>query len=198
MKHNKFLSAVYVLTFFCVLIGSTFAYFTTSSQSNSGAIASKSARVGINLLVEPLYADKPLIPMNNKDVMKAYAQNCIDDNDNGACRTYTITLKNIGEALDYKGTVNFSLNNIKNLNYLILDENDDVYVDIQKIEAGTEQSLGPTIDLNENESKVFKLIIWVPNFDYIQDDFDSNGSFNAKITYKSSNNNQISGSISGN
>ena len=198
MKSSKFLPILYILTFLFVLIGSTFAYFTTGVQSNTGAIAANSARVGIKLLVEPLYVEKALIPMNDDDVMKAYAQRCIDDNDYGACQAYTITVENIGEELEYNGTINFSMNHITNLNYLILDENDEVYNEKTIIEPGTNQSLGEAFTLTREEKKVFKLIIWVPNFDYDQNDDDGSGNFNAIVTYKSAGDYQISGSITGN
>lgn len=198
MKHSKFLSIVYVSTFFFVLIGSTFAYFTTSSQSNNGVIASGSARVGINLLVEPLYVEKGLIPLDDKDVEKAYAQNCIDDFNFGACQAYTVSIENIGEALDYEGTVNFTLNNIKNLNYLVLDENDEIYMEKTEIESGTDQSLGASFNLPKDATKVFKIVIWVPNFNYDQNEYDGNGNFNAQVTFTSVGNYSISGSISGN
>ena len=198
MKNGKFLLAIYVTTFLIVLLGTTFAYFTINNQSDIGALAPRAATIGINLYIEPLYVEKSLVPMNNEDVMKAYNQNCIDDADFGACEAYTITVENRGEELEYAGTINFNLTDIENLNYLILDENDEVYQEMTNIEAGEEQSLGDAFTLAEGTSRVFKLIIWVPNYDYDQKDYDSNGNFGAIVTYKSTTNSEISGSISGN
>ena len=198
MKSSKFLPILYILTFLFVLIGSTFAYFTTGVQSNTGAIAANSAKVGIKLLVEPLYVDESLIPMDNEDVMKAYTKRCIDDNNYGACQAYTITVENIGEALEYNGTINFTMEHIENLNYLVLDENDEEYHEITEIEQGSELPLGDSFNLPKEGKRVFKLIIWVPNFDYDQYEYDGGGTFNALVTYKSAGDYQISGSITGN
>ena len=197
MKKNKFLTVVYVLTFFFALTGTTFAYFIREARSSEGAIASKSAVVGVDLSILPLYGTKPLIPMNDTDVMTAYENECIDIYQFGACKAYTITVDNIGEELAYEGTINFTLNDIVNLNYLVLDEDDEIYIDKTNIVAGTDQSLGASFTLPVSESRTFKLIIWLPNYEEYQDEYDGNGNFNATVTYKSANNYRIAGSISG-
>lgn len=216
MKNGKFLVIVYVLTFIFVLIGSTFAYFTQTAKSNEGAIATKSATVGISLDISPLYVEKELIPMEDSDVIKAYKDfHCVDINEFGACQAYTIKVENVGEADDYEGTVSFSLTKIKNLNYLIFDgsildaedldtleENEIrdryVYKDKTNIVAETDQSLGASFNLPKDGSKTFVMVIWVPNFDRDQFEDDGSGNFSALVTYKSTGNYQITGSISGN
>ncbi len=197
MKSGKFLVVLYALIFLFVLAGSTFAYFTLNNQSNEGGIGTRSASVGINLLVDILYADKPLIPMDDTDVMKAYKQNCIDDNSYGACHTYTITIINIGEEYEYSGKINFDIEHVENLNYILLDEDDEEYVSQTRIVGGIDQTLGDTFTLPEGGSREFKLIVWLSNIDDDQFDIDGNGFYNATVTYRSSGNYQITGSISG-
>ena len=200
MKSNKFLLIVSILTLIFVLVGATFSYFTTGVRSETGATSATSARVGINLSALALYNynDRQLIPTNDDDIMTAYQHKCIDIHDYGACQAYTITIENVGKALEYSGTIEFKLDEVTNLNYLILDENDEIYLDKTGIVSETEQSLGEAFDLAENETKVFKLLIWVPNYNYNQNEEDSSGKFDAIITYKSTSNYIISGTISNN
>ena len=138
MKNGKTLAVIYALSFVFVLIGSTMAYFTMTSGSTQSAAGASSSNVGISLLAEPLYNEKKLIPLNDSDVMTAYDSNCVDINNYGACHAYTITIENAGNALTYDGYVNFELTNITNLNYMVLDENDD---------ASEEDDLAQTITL---------------------------------------------------
>lgn len=197
MKNNKFLPILYGLTFVVVLIGSTFAYFTQTGGSSDGALAATGAHVGLKLYVEPLYTGKDLIPMNNSDVDTAIQNMCIDKNGYGACQAYTLTVENIGEDLNCNGLINFTLDGITNLNYLLLDEDNNRYVDQTGIVSGTNQTLGNNFTLPKETTKSFKLVIWVPNINENQDDYDGGGNFNAIVTYKSSGNVEVTGSISG-
>ncbi len=215
MKSGKLLSVLYVAIFLFVLAGSTFAYFTLDNQSSEGAIGGKSATVGINLLITPKYVEKELVPMNDADVFTAYKNRCVDINSYGACQAYVIDIENVGETLDYEGTVNFSITDIANLNYLVLDGsildvtdaemadtnfdfNDYVYKGITNITADTDQSLGEAFNLPKEGTKSFVMIVWVPNFERDQFDDDGAGTFGATVTYKSTGNYKISGSITGN
>lgn len=197
MKNGKTLAVIYALSFVFVLIGSTMAYFTMTSGSTQSAAGASSSNVGISLLAEPLYNEKKLIPLNDSDVMTAYDSNCVDINNYGACHAYTITIENAGNALTYDGYVNFELTNITNLNYMVLDENDDVYKAKTEITAGSWQSLGNSFSLPANGTKVFTLIIWVPNYEYNQNTYDGGGVFSAIVKYAAQGNVQISGSITG-
>ena len=197
MKNGRTLAVIYALSFIFVLIGSTMAYFTMTSGSATSAAGAKSSSVGISLLAEPLYNEKKLVPLNDSDVMTAYNSNCVDINDYGACHAYTITITNAGNALTYDGYINFELTNITNLNYMILDEDDEVYKTKTEISAGNWQTLGNSFTLAANETKVFTLIIWVPNYEYDQNSYDGGGVFSAIVKYAAQGNVQISGSITG-
>ena len=187
---------IYVLTFLFVVVGTTFSYFTNRNTSGEGAVSAKAAVVGAELLIRALYNEKGLIPLNNTDVDKALENNCVDIHDMGACQAYTITIKNIGEAMTYAGTINFELNHITNLNYLLLDEEGNDYQPLTNIVAETEMSLGSNVSLAKDEVKTFTLVIWVPNYNYDQNEEDI-GSFLASVTYKSPDAYQIKGSING-
>lgn len=196
VKKRNFLLVIYLLTFVFVTIGTTFSYFTGAVASEKEKVAGGASVVGINLSTEALYTEKALIPTNDDDIMKAYNQECIDDLGNGACQAYTITIENIGTKASYAGTVNFNLDHITNLNYLILDEADEIYLDKTAIVSETDESLGDEFELETNEKKIFKLVIWVPNYEYDQNDEDGAGTFNATVTYKTfDNGGKITGTI---
>lgn len=198
MKNGKFLVILYIFIFLVVLTGATFAYFTQNATGNEGAIAGKSAKVGVSLQIEPLYNDKDLVPMDDVDVEKAFKEyHCVDLNNYGACQAYTISIINEGQSAEYNGTIKFTLSGITNLNYMLFDEDDNVYVDITNIVTDTDQTLGGALNLLEDEAKTFKLVIWVPNFDYDQFEYDGGGSFDASVTYASVGNYHVTGSISG-
>ena len=197
MKKNNLISIIWMSTIIITIIGATFSYYSTVSASNSEAVNPKSSIFGIDLVVLPLYADKPLIPLNDEDVMTAYQNECVDIYEYGACKAYEINILSYGDDLSYNGTIEFNSNKIENLKYMILDEDDNPYVDITDVEFGTIQTLGDEFSLSYNERKRFKLIIWVPNYNYDQNDADGAGSFSASISYVSTGDNKITGTISG-
>ena len=198
MKDNKFLTVISVLSLIFIVLGATFSFFSTVSGSEDGAVAGRSAVMGINLSVTPEFVVDNLIPLNDSDVETAYLNECIDTLGNSACQSYTIGIENIGDVREYFGTINFTLTHIQNLRYMVLDENNQVYFNPQNnIVSGDDLSLGDEFELQSTESKTFKLIIWLSNTDYPQDDEDSSGHFNATVTYESSSGYRVTGTISG-
>lgn len=198
MKENKFLIILPMISMIILLLGATFSYFTTTVHSNEAAVGFTAAKIGASLEVTPLYTGKDLIPMDDTDVMKGYAHSCVDDNSYGACQAYTITLTNTGDPFEYVGTINFTVEEIEHLKYLLLDENGEIYQDKTEITSGTDLSLGQNVSLGENESKNFTLIVWVSNFDYLQDDEDGGGNFSALVTYTTANGSKVTGTFSAN
>ena len=198
MKGNKFLSIISVLSLIFILIGTTFSFFSVVNGSSEGAVTSQSAAsVGLSVTVSLLYDGHALIPMNDSDIYKAYANECVDLADYGACQAYTIDVENIGESYDYQGSINFNIGNITNLNYIILDENDEEYYPATRIVSGTDMSLGDAFTLAANETRQFKLLIWLSNYERNQNDEDAGGTYNALISFESVNGYKITGSISG-
>ena len=196
MKPNKFMMIISTLTLFVILAGATFAYFAVSVSSGQGDVAGEAAAINISVDVQPLYTGKPLIPTNDSDISTAYANSCVDIHSNGACSAYTITVTNAGQQLEYEGTIKFTLNDITNFKYRLLDENDNVYQDTTTVVTGTDQSLGNSFVLGANASKTFTLIVWLPNMSYEQDDTDANGHFSAEVTYASSAGSVVTGMFS--
>ena len=198
MKTNKNLLVLPILSMIVLLLGATFSFFNISAYSNEGAVGVTAAVVDIEVEVSPLYTGKDLIPMDDNLVMTGYNHNCVDDNQFGACHVYEISVINNGDGSEYSGTINFSINGIEHLNYLLLDEEDNVYVSGTPIVSGTDQSLGNSFALASNETKKFKLVVWLSNYEDEQDDEDGGGSYSALVTYASTYGTRITGTFSSN
>ncbi len=196
MKPNKFMLIISILTMLVILIGSTFAYFAISTSSTEGAVATEAAVINIKLDVLPLYTGKPLIPTNDSDIDIAYQNQCVDRYDRGACSAYTIKVRNDGQDTEFVGTINFTLEDITNFKYLVLDNNDNVYQSTVVVDAGNEQSLGNKFSLVSGTERTFILIVWLPNFNYEQDSDDANGHFSATVTYTSAFGSRVTGTFS--
>ena len=197
MKENKFLTVISILSLIFILVGTTFSFFSVANGSSENALVAKSSTVGVNVTVSLLYDGHSLIPMNDEDIMTAYEHQCVDVNNYGACQAYTIDVDNIGDEFTYQGKINFDIGNITNLNYIVLDENDQEIARGTQIISDTDLSLGDEFTLPENESRHFKLLIWLSNFDRNQNVEDGGGNYGAKITFESVGGYKITGSISG-
>ena len=195
MKQNRFLIGISFMTLIVIIIGATFSYFNIMIKSNDDAVSINAATLGIKLNIKPLYKRFDLNPLDNADVIKAFNAECIDNIGNSACTVYTIEVTNEGGDTDYFGSIKFYLNELTNLNYMVLNEDNSVYKDITTIVSDTDQSLGEQFPLSNGESRLFKLIIWLPNFDRIQDEEDGLGSFNALVTYSSTAGSKVTGTF---
>lgn len=196
MKKNKGLLVLPVLSILVLALGATFSYFQVAAMSEEDAVSLQASQLGLSVDIDPLYTGKDLIPMDDTDVMKGYQHACVDDNQFGACQAYEITVTNEGGAATYTGSINFTIADILHLKYMLLDENDNVYLTGTSIVSGTDQTLGNSFALAENTSKTFKLIIWLTNFEYDQNNEDGGGSFSALVTYSNSVGSTVTGSFS--
>ena len=196
MKPNNSLMVMSVLSLFIILLGSTFSYFNISARSNPNDMSLTAMNFDTSVEVTALHNDKSLIPMDDSDVMKAYSQNCIDDDGYGACQAYNIEITNNGLTNNYDGIIKFTVNDIVNLKYLVLDEDNDVYVPQDDVVDGTDLTLGDEFSLDTNESKNFVLIIWLSNLEESQNSYDGHGVFSAVVTYKSTSGSKITGTFS--
>ena len=135
--------------------------------------------------------------------MTAYNRKCIDDYNNGACLAYTIEVFNYYKAFPITGKIDFKVKDIENLSYMVLDENNNVYLEKTSINGETTgMSLGPAFELEDATgiiptSKKFILLIWLTNLDKDQNGTDAGGNFTAEIAYESISGNKIVASIDG-
>lgn len=207
MKNNKinmFLIITTMLSSIILLIGATFSYFTTRSMSKTNAVSMEAGKVKLGLGVSSISTGHKLIPTNDSDIMTAYNQNCIDDNGNGACLSYGLEIFNYNKSQDIIGTIDFEVTDIDNLSYMLLDENNNIYLDKVSVEDGINNNLplGNPFSLQDGSelipaSKKFTLLIWLSNLDEDQSEFDAGGSFKASITYNSVYGGKLTASIDG-
>lgn len=191
-KYKKFAIVTSFISIIILLIGATFSYFTISAKSDHDAVLVEAEKVMLGLGVSPLYTGHKIIPTNDEDIMKAYNQKCIDDYKNGACLAYGLEIFNYSKAYPIIGKIDFTVEGIKNLSYMVLDEDDNVYQPKTSIKGDAiGMSLGPSFKLDDAtdlkpSSRKFVLIVWLTNLkDKDQSDFDAGGHFDAKVTYES-------------
>lgn len=206
MKENKaniFLTATSVISMFILLIGTTFSYFSVSNRSKYDAVSVEANKINLALSISPLYTGHKLIPTNDKDIMKAYENKCVDLYNFGACIAYTLELTNFSSKQDIIGHIDFTVNGIQNLSYMVLDEKDNVYLDKTAINGNTMgMPLGSNFVLDATKtspaSKKFTLIVWLTNLpDEDQNDFDAGGSFEAAVSYESVFGNKLTATVNG-
>ena len=183
-----------ILLLIVMLLGATFSYFAAVARGNEN-IEAEAANFGANVVITGLYGDKLLIPMNDSDVMTGYNRHCVDDLGYGACYAYNIHVENTGNKISYVGTINFNVTDIENLKYLVLDEDNNKYVEDTLI-SGDDQTLGDSFELDTGESRDFVLVIWLTNLPGPQDDQDAGGNFSASVTYESTFGSKITGTFS--
>ena len=208
MKQNKINLFLLITTIFSsviLLVGATFSYFTTKNMSEMNALAIEAVKVKLGLGVSPIYANNKLIPTNDEDIMKAYNKKCIDDYGFGACLVYQFEVYNFNAKQDVIGKIDFDVNDIENLSYMVLDENDNVYLDKTSVGNGITKDLplGEHFILDNasqlnGKSKKFKLIIWLTNLkDVDQNDTDGGGTFSSVITFTSVYGGKLTATIDG-
>lgn len=207
MKENKmniFLLATSIISTMILLIGATFSYFSTSNMSKLNALALEAGKVRLGLGVSELYSGHLLIPLKDELINIAYEQKCRDDLDRGACLAYTLEVFNYSKEHEIEGKIDFTIEGIENLSYMVLDENGKVYLDTTHIDssASTGLSLGNPFKLEDatevsSTSRKFTLLIWLTDTGDIQDETDASGKFNAAVTYTSSEGGKLTASVAG-
>lgn len=203
-KVNKFLLATTILSVLILLVGATFSYFTVSNKSKLNAVSVEAGRVKLGLGVSDMTSGIKLIPTRDEDIETAYEHNCIDDYGFGACNVFEFSLSNFSKSQDVIGKISFDVNNIQNLSYMILDENDNVYLDKTSIPNGVSNnlSLGEHFLLEDGSevsptNRDFKLVIWLSNLNEAQDEYDAGGTYSAVVTYSSVDGSMLTGTVSG-
>lgn len=203
-KVNIFLLITTIFSTLILLIGATFSYFSTRNMSKMNALAVEAGKVRLGLSVSALSTGHKLIPTNDSDIMTAYKQNCIDDYGNGACSLYEFEVYNFNKSQDVIGKIDFNVSKIENLSYMILDENDNVYLskisvpngETKDLPLGEHFLLGEATELSSTSRK-FKLIIWLTNLEEDQNDIDAGGSFSAVITFSSVTGGRLTATVEG-
>jgi len=192
-KYNKFLAVTSILTLVIMLIGATFAYFSSVVRAED-PVSVSSVDIRINLNIMPLYNGKLLLPTNDEDINLAYQNQCIDSVGNGACTAYTIEVTNIGDAQEVIGTFKIDNEKFQNLKYMVLDyDTNNIIKD--KTSVTTEFSaLGDAYSLDKGQTKKFVLIIWISNLEGKQDE-EQGLEFTGIVSINSSSGVKLTGTI---
>ena len=200
---KSLLLMLYIFSFIIMLFGVSFSYFTAKARSDNTALNAKSGKLTLGLEVSSKYTEHKLIPAADADIMKAYHNECVDDYGNGACVAYDIEVTNDSAKQDVIGTIDFKIEHIENLSYLVLDEEENIYQNITKIEkSSTNMPLGNNFILDSAletgipTRKKFVLVIWLSDYDYNQEE-DRGGTFSASITYNSIYGQKLTSTVSG-
>ena len=203
-KAKKILILTSFLSIVILLISTTFSFFTYDTQSKNNALAIQASQIRINLGVSNLYTGKLLIPLKDDLIMKAYKEySCVDSYGWGACQAYSLELFNAAGEVEIESFIDFNLNGVENLTYMVLDEDENIYKDITHVDSDNPSglSLGDKFILSdgslEQTSKKLILLIWLSDIGDIQDKDDAGGSFTASVTFRTSAGSELTGFVQG-
>ena len=192
---NKYFGIVIsILTLIVAMIGATFAYFSATLKGDND-VETQAFKFSLNMSVTPEFGGKGLIPMDDADLSKAYANKCVDNSGNSACTAFRISLANNGDDLNLTGIMDFNKQDVVNMSYAIMDSDGNIYKEATSTGDGNNLSLGNSFDLKKGEVKDFILVIWLSNLDKEQDEEDASGSFSASITYQAIDGSKLSANI---
>ena len=201
---KKILIITSFLSIVILLVGTTFSFFTYDTQSRNNALAVQAAKIRINLGVSNLYTGRLLIPLKDELIMKAYKEyRCVDSFGWGACQAYALELFNDAGEVEIESFIDFNLNGVENLTYMVLDEEENIYKDITYVDSEnpTGLSLGDNFVLADGSlvqtSKKLILLIWLSDIGEIQDKDDAGGSFTASVTFRTSTGSELTGFVQG-
>lgn len=200
MTYRKEIIIVCIFSVIILGIVATYAYFASDVSSSEGALSVNSASFSLSLDVTPVYYYNKLIPMNDDLAITGFNNECVDSNEFYVCQVYEIKIANTGGTGQQErllGVINFSLTNIQNLKYMLLDDNGNIYKDTTEALNGEDLSLGNFVELDDESSKTFNLVIWLSDTGSAQDNQDANGTFSASVTYTGVRGEDVSSMITG-
>lgn len=203
-KVNIFLLMTSVFSTLALVVGITFSYFNMNNMSKLNALAVEAGKISLGLGVTERYTGHVLIPLNDEDIDKAYQNKCLDSYGWGACLAYNLTLSNYHETQEVEALIDFELNDVENLSYMVIDSNGNRIKDITHIDSANPSSLllmdsfviadGTVVP----EVKEFTLLIWLTNIkEEIQDEDDAGGSFTATVTFKTTYGGRLTATVKG-
>ena len=91
-KHRIIYLLILIVVLISSVIGSTYAYLTSKTESSQNSINASSSTYSLGMDIIPVYNDFRIIPMDDNDVIKALSNNCKDKYNRGACSAYRINV----------------------------------------------------------------------------------------------------------
>lgn len=90
-----------------VSTGTSFAYFTVSTNTSGDEISGTTAKFDIDLGIEEIYGASQLVPLEDTLIVEAVNNNCVDKSKYAyqVCSLYKITLTNNGDAQILNGYI---------------------------------------------------------------------------------------------
>lgn len=192
-------------------IGTTYAYWVAVAASPSSSVKTNSTSYSLSMSITPLYSDFKFIPMDDNDALKGLKNKCRDQYNRGACTAYQIKVYDYDKNTAFiSGRINTKLDNISNLSYMVLEEQDEYNSDkcatIQDknyciaegpvaILPEEDMSLGSKYNVENKTEKNFILLLWLSNLNESQNKYDL-GDFNSTVIFSMGNGGEIKGSIS--
>ena len=175
-KKQIFTFLIAIATAILLLVGSTFAYFSATVNSEIGAVGMVSAVFSLDMDDDTSLIKNQLIPSaekyvdmstierldENGDFVKPYNENdelvieetaCVDDNKNEICSIYTFTVINTMTDMDLPLyiTLNPQINSFQNLYFKVLDEDKNVIMTKTKMESNITTEDNITGDITTGE-----------------------------------------------
>ena len=207
---KRFYVVLIIFILIICVIGSTYAYLT-STASGTNDVGTSSSNFNVGLRITPVYSDFSMIPMDDSDVLKAINNSCKDKYNRGSCHVYNINVYGYDSGVSaISGNVNVTVNNIRNLSYMVFEEADNfnnsncvsidsknycISKDVVHVVSNTDMSLGDNYNVSGLQSKNLLLVFWLTNLDTSQNSFDI-GEFSANVTILlGKDGGQISGNI---
>ncbi len=209
-KHRIIYLLILIVVLISSVIGSTYAYLTSKTESSQNSINASSSTYSLGMDIIPVYNDFRIIPMDDNDVIKALSNNCKDKYNRGACSAYRINVNDYDTNLkSITGKMDVELSNITNLSYMFFEEkeeatNEEECVTIDEktyciskeatpVLEGKDLPFGSYDILNTTE-KNFLLVLWLTNLEESQNSYDL-GEYNATITFIMGDGGSITGNI---
>ena len=209
-KHRIIYLIIIIIVLVSSIIGSTFAYLTSKTESASNSISTSSSTYSLSMDILPIYNAFRIIPMDDNDVIKALKNNCKDKYNRGACSAYQINVNNNDINLkSITGKMDVTLSNITNISYMFFEEkeeitnenecvtiNEKIYCmtkEATPVLEGKDLPFGSYDILNTTE-KNFLLVLWLTNLEESQNDYDL-GDYNATVTFIMGDGGSITGNI---
>jgi len=185
-----------------VTTGTSFAYFSASSEPNSNTINGTTMNFDVKLDVTPIYKATQLIPITNEYVDEAISKEtnkCIDNKGYQVCSLYNVLITNSGEPTIINGylkTVDTEYIT-DNLRCQLFDENYSAISDVMIISKNLNQEVFFmnnsnmfNMTLGINEEKNYYLVIWLYETGELQND-DYSKKFNGALGFENINGGKI-------
>lgn len=195
-KQNTYLYIIGIGFLILTTFGGTYAFYTATATNSS--IAGNIYSSGLNLNMTTTKKATSLIPLSDTKVERAITQSspCVDNNNYEVCSLYKLILTNNGTADTFVGSVITSSSTYtNNLKYQIFTKSGSTYtavsdqitlsntVNAENVMKKNSNTI--SIQLNNQASITYYLVIWLSDTASNQQSNDANKSYSGSVVFKS-------------